>query len=169
LQKTKHYGLVYKKSDRPLHGFVDADWASCTLDRRFCFIMSGCVISYESRKQKTVALSSTEAEYMALSEACKEAIYLQKLLSDMLAKNVCMPICLYSDSQSSLKLAVNPLFHKRTKHIDVRHHFVRECVFDDKVKLQYVPTSNMPADLLTKGLCANKHYKFLSLLGISEV
>lgn len=173
LQKTKSYGLVYRKDDCYLHGFVDADWASCALDRRsytgFCFMMSGCVISYESRKQRTVALSSTEAEYMALSEACKEAIYLQNVLEDLLKPNDSTPVCLYSDSQSSLKLAVNPLFHKRTKHIDVRHHFVRECVSNNKIKLEYVSTLDMPADLLTKSLCVNKHYKFLNSMGISKL
>lgn len=173
LQKTKSYGLVFKKDSCNLHGFVDADWASCTLDRRsytgFCFMMSGCVISYESRKQRTVALSSAESEYMALGEACKEAIYLQNVLYDLLKPCDSAPICLYSDSQSSLKLAANPLFHKRTKHIDVRHHFVRECVSNNKVILEYVSTSDMPADLLTKSLCVNKHYKFLKSMGLSKL
>lgn len=174
LQKTKNYGLVFRKnSNSALHGFVDADWASCNLDRRsysgFCFIMSGCVISYESRKQRTVALSTTESEYMALSEACKEAIYLNNLICDMLQLNERTPISLYSDSQSSLSLAANPLFHKRTKHIDVRHHFVRECVFHNRVKLEHISTSEMPADLLTKSLCSNKHYKFMSLMGVEEI
>jgi hypothetical protein len=173
LQKTKSYGLVYRKDNCCLHGFVDADWASCTVDRRsytgYCFIMSGSVISFESRKQRTIALSSCESEYMALSEACKEAIYLQNLLRDIMKPSDSTPICLYSDSQSSIKLAANPLYHKRTKHIDVRHHFVRDCVYHNKVKLDYVSTSNMPADLLTKSLGAEKHYKFLRSMGILEV
>lgn len=173
LQKTKSYGLVYKKDGHSLHGFVDSDWASCSLDRRsytgFCFIMSGCVISFESKKQKTVALSSTEAEYMALSEACKEAIYLKNVIFEILKLNKSMSICLYSDNQSSMKLAVNPLFHKRTKHIDVRHHFVRDCVAKTDVKIEYISTSDMPADIFTKSLNSSKHYKFLNLLGISEI
>ena len=152
---------------------MDADWASCSLDRRsytgFCFIMSGSVVSYESKKQKTVALSSTEAEYMALSESCKEGIYLKNLLNElMLCEN--MSLCLYSDNQSSIKIASNPLFHnKRTKHIDIRHHFVRECVLQNKIKIEYVSTNDMPADILTKSLCKEKHYKFLSLMGVSKV
>lgn len=173
LQKTKKYGLVFKKSDTNLHGYVDANWGSCSLDRRsytgYSFILSGCVISYESRKQRTVALSSTEAEYMALSEACKEAIYLQNLMVEMGVLDSKVPICLFSDNQSSIKLSANPLFHKRTKHIDIRHHFVRDCVVNKKIQVEYVSTSNMPADILTKSLCANKHYKFMSSLGISEV
>ncbi|CAH2103986.1 unnamed protein product [Euphydryas editha] len=173
LKGTKEYGLVYKKTTVNLHGFVDADWASCALDRRsytgFCFLMSNSVVSYESKKQKTVALSSTEAEYMALSESCKEGIYLINLLNELVQCGN-MPLYLYSDNQSSIKLASNPLFHnKRTKHIDIRHHYVRECVLENKVKIEYVSTNNMPADVLTKSLCKDKHYKFLNLMGISKV
>ncbi|KAJ8737027.1 hypothetical protein PYW07_000298 [Mythimna separata] len=173
LKKTIDYGLVYKKNADILHGYVDADWASCSLDRRsytgYCFIMSGSIVSYESKKQKTVALSSTEAEYMALSESCKEGIYLKNLLNELvLCEN--MSLCLYSDNQSSIKIASNPLFHnKRTKHIDIRHHFVRECVLQNKIKIEYVSTNDMPADILTKSLCKEKHYKFLSLMGVSKV
>lgn len=173
LQKTKKYGLVFKKNDSNLHGYVDADWASCSVDRRsytgYSFILSGCVISYESRKQRTVALSSTEAEYMALSEACKEAIYLRHLMNEIGVLDSKTPTCVFSDNQSSIKLTANPLFHKRTKHIDVRHHFIRECVVNNKVKVEYVSTSDMPADILTKSLCTRKHYKFLKSLGVSEV
>lgn len=173
LKRTKEYGLVYRKTKVNMHGFVDADWASCSLDRRsytgFCFLMSNSVVSYESKKQKTVALSSTEAEYMALSDCCKEGIYLVNLLSELVQYGN-MPLCLYSDNQSSIKLACNSLFHnKRTKHIDIRHHYVRECVLENKVKIEYVSTNDMPADILTKSLCKDKHYKFLSLMGISKV
>lgn len=173
LQRTKHFGLIFKKDSIDLHGFVDADWASCNIDRRsytgYCFVLSGCVISYESRKQRTVALSSTESEYMALAEACKEAIYLSNLMSELGIYDRNKPLILYSDSQSSLKLASNPMFHKRTKHIDVRHHFSRECVANNRINISYVPTSSMPADIFTKALCADKHYKFMDLMGIREV
>lgn len=174
LKKTMRYGLVYRKTGCDLCGFVDADWASCTLDRRsytgYCFILSGSVISYEAKKQKTVALSSTEAEYMALSESCKEAIYLRNILNELTVLNESLSLCLYSDNQSSIKLATNPLFNsKRTKHIDTRHHFVRECVSLNKVKIKYVSTSDMPADIFTKSLSANKHYKFLKSIGMSEL
>ncbi|CAH2104034.1 unnamed protein product [Euphydryas editha] len=173
LKKTKKYGLVYRKDDTNLHGFVDADWASCTIDRRsytgYSFILAGCVISYESKKQRTVALSSTEAEYMALSEACKEAIYLKNLMYEMCELDSKIPLCLYSDNQSCIKLTANPLFHKRTKHIDIRHHFIRECIKNNKINVEYISSSNMPADILTKSLCTSKHYKFLKLLGISEI
>lgn len=122
------------------------------------------------RNKKAVALSSTEAEYMALSESCREAMYLNNLLDELLMSSESMPLCLYSDNQSSIKLATNPLFHnKRTKHIDIKHHFVRDCILESKVKIEYVSTLEMPADIFTKSLSSNKHHKFVNMLGISEV
>lgn len=171
LQKTKSYGLLFVKDDCYLEGFVDADWGSNIVDRKsytgFCFKLSGTVISYECKKQQTVALSSTEAEYMAIAEACKEAIYLRNLLMEIVSSNY--TINLFNDNQGALKLTENPLFHKRTKHIDVRHHFIREAVANKLVKLNYLPTSEMPADLLTKGLSHVKHNYFVSKLGIVDV
>lgn len=171
LQKTKSYGLVYTRDNNNLEGFVDADWGSNSIDRKsytgFCFKLSGAVISFECKKQQTVALSSTESEYMAIAEACKEAIYLKNLLSEIVGCNY--TINLYNDNQGAQKLTENPLFHRRTKHIDIRHHFVREAVANNIVKIVYLPTAEMPADLLTKGLNNVKHNKFIKNLGIENI
>jgi hypothetical protein len=121
----------------------------------------------ECKKQQTVALSSTEAEYMAIAEACKEAIYLKNVLSEIASCDY--SIVLFNDNQGAQRLTENPLFHKRTKHIDVRHHFVRESVANNLVKIVYLPTSEMPADLLTKGLPSVRHNYFLSKLGIQNI
>lgn len=168
LKKTKDHCLVYKRNSNSLEGFVDADWGSNILDRRsytgFCFTFSKSLVSWESTKQKTVALSSTEAEYMALTEATKEGIYLQNLLNEL--TNYSNGVILYSDNQSALKLASNPVFHKRSKHIDVRHHFIRETIESGKIKTKYLESNEMPADILTKALGSNKHYKFMNMLGI---
>ncbi|CAK1595011.1 unnamed protein product [Parnassius mnemosyne] len=126
-----------------------------------------CVISYECRKQQTVALSSTEAEYMAIAEACKEAIYLKNLSSDIIGCNY--TVIIYNDNQGAQKLTENPLFHKRTKHIDIRYHFIREAVSNSLVKIEYLSTSEMPADILTKSLSGAKHNYFIKLLGIQNV
>ena len=101
---------------------------------------------------------------MALAEASKEAIYLKNLLNELTGSLDC--ILLHSDNQSALKLTLNPMFHKRSKHIDVRHHFIREKVAEGLISIEYLQTNEMPADLLTKALGSNKHYKFLELLGI---
>jgi hypothetical protein len=168
LQKTKMYHLKYSNEDVELVGFADADWASDMLDRKsytgFCFVMSGSVISWQSRKQRTVALSSTEAEYMALSEASREVVYLRNLIYELTGK--LNTITLNCDNQSALKLATSHQSHNRSKHIDVRYHFVRDLIKNKTIEMKYLSTNEMPADLLTKGLLCVKHYKFMEKLGI---
>lgn len=170
LLKTKNYCLRYSKEKAELEGFVDADWASDATDRRsytgFCFMKSGSAISWESKKQRTVALSSCEAEYMALSEACREAIYLQNLEHEITGCS--NKIVLYNDNQSAIKLTNNNQSHKRSKHIDVRYNFIRDVIINGTIETKYLPTTSMPADLLTKGLSGIKHYQFMNALGIVQ-
>lgn len=172
LSYTKSFGLMYVKNNLDMFGFVDADWASDVVDRRsytgYCFVYSGCVISHESRKQQTVALSSTEAEYMAVCEASKEAIFLKNLMSELIITDNC-PIVLYNDNQSAQKLSENCMYHRRSKHIDVRFHFIRDAVANKLVKIEYLKTSDMPADIFTKSLCKIKHYKFMQKIGVVKV
>ncbi|KAJ8719262.1 hypothetical protein PYW07_016818 [Mythimna separata] len=172
LKKTINFGIKYcADGNTKIKGFVDSDWANDSVDRRsytgFCFVLANGIISWECKKQRTVALSSCEAEYMAISEACKEAIYLKALQFEI--TNNMYTLTLFNDNQSAQRLSTNPVFHKKTKHIDVKHHFTRECVSNRVVKLMYLPTANMPADLLTKSLCSKKHYNFMDLLGIVPV
>lgn len=171
LNKTKSFGLTYtREGNSELVGYVDADWGNNIVDRRsysgVCFVLCGGAISWSSRKQKSVALSSTEAEYMAITEACTEAIYLRNILLEI-SDNVCS-IQIFNDNQGALKLSSNDVFHNRTKHIDVRYHFCRDCVNDKIVNLQYLETAKMPADLLTKSLGCAKHYMFMEMLGVKE-
>lgn len=165
---TKTYCLRFTKDDSKLKGFVDSDWASDTLDRKsysgFCFTMSGSAISWQSRKQKTVSLSSTEAEYIALSEAAREAVYLRNLLHEIIGTFHMIEV--YCDNQSALKLSVSSQSHSRSKHINVKYHFIRDIVKYKYIKIQYLCTEEMTADIFTKGLCPVKHYKFLHNLGI---
>lgn len=169
LKGTKNVSMKFEKTDSlNLVGFVDADWGSNKRDRKsysgYIFKLSGAAISWKSCKQKTVALSSTEAEYMALSEATKEAIYLRNLLSDLTGQQDCVEI--YNDNQSTQKLANNPVFHDRSKHIDIRYHFVRDAVRDKIIDLKYLPTGEMIADILTKPLKGVKNAKFVQGLGL---
>lgn len=170
LKGTKSLCLEYKNDNSNLMGFVDSDFANNTCDRRsytgFVFKLAGGAVSWECKKQTTVALSSTEAEYMAVTEASKEAIHFRNLLSDVLGIFEC--ITLYNDNQSAQKLAMNPICHKRSKHIDIRYHFIREAVSNKLVNLKYLSTNEMPADVLTKALCLPKHVKFRGELGLCK-
>lgn len=131
LKGTSNIGLSFKRSKEHLTGYVDADWANCLDDRRsytgYAFILNGCPISWESRNQRTVALSSTEAEYMAVSDAVKEAVHLRRFIDD-LGFELPTKLNIFNDNNGARKLVENPVFHARTKHIDIRHHYVREVL-----------------------------------------
>lgn len=172
LKSTSHYRLSFQKDNNlNLTGFVDASWGSDLDDRRsytgFVFKLANGPISWESRKQKSVALSPAEAEYMAASEATKDAIYSNRLLSGILRIRA-NPVKLFCDNQSAIKMANNPVFHNRTKHIDIRYHSIRDAVDEEKVQLFYIPTENMTADVLTKGLSRVKHLRCVKGLGICD-
>ncbi|XP_043481615.1 secreted RxLR effector protein 161-like [Leptopilina heterotoma] len=169
LKGTMDLKLIYKKDDSHLKGYVDSDWGNCTIDRKSftgsVFIMGGAAISWESKKQRTVALSSTEAEYMALTHASKEAIHLIAFLNQLRLPKFAS-VELFNDNQSAGKLAVNPVFHSRSKHIDIKHHFIRETLNNHPIKLVYLSTDLMIADVLTKPLPGPKHYFCVKGLGL---
>ena len=149
--------------------YVDADWAADINDRRsisgHVFLMSGGAVCWSSKKQKSTALSSTEAEYMAASNATKEAIWVRTLLSE-LSQLSSGPTTLFIDNQSAMALAKNAAFHDRSKHIAVRHHFIREKLEDGDIDVHYVPTGDQTADVLTKALGREKHEKFIRGFGM---
>lgn len=169
LKGTKDFSMKFEKDNLNLIGYVDADWGSNKIDRKsytgYVFKFAGGSISWRSCKQKTVALSSTEAEYMAISEATKEAIYLRNLINDLIGKLDC--VILFNDNQSARKLAYNPILHERSKHIDIRYHFIRNAVSDKIINIQYLSTNEMIADILTKILQNTKNAKFVQGLGLS--
>ena len=144
---------------RAVLGYCDADYAGDIDTRRsttgYVFLYNSGAISWSSRRQATVAASTTEAEYMAEAHAAKEAIWLRKLLSDL---GVAVPttIKIMADNQSAIKLANNPVTSVRSKHIDVIYHFVRERVARDEIEFEYVPTAEMVADALTKAVPEDK-------------
>ncbi|MCO5600789.1 hypothetical protein L7F22_054904 [Adiantum nelumboides] len=112
--------------------------------------MAGGALSWRSRLQTCVTQSTTEAEYVATSEACKEAIWLGRLVTDLGIKEE-TPM-LHCDNQSAIQLARNAVYHSKTKHVDVKYHFIREMVEDKQVQLDKFHTTDNPVDLLTKGL-----------------
>ena len=175
LQSTPTLGLVFGKRDDDaqdggLHGFSDADWAGDHDSRRstsgYVFVLNGGCVSWRSQKQRSVALSSTEAEYMALSEATQEAIWLKSFACELGELGKDDSILVFEDNQGSIALAKNPEFHKRTKHIDIRYHFVREKVESGEVAIEYCPTQDMLADIMTKPIAAPQFAALRSKLGI---
>ena len=159
-----------------LRGYTDADWGGDIIGRKstsgYLFLLNNNIISWLSMLQKTVALSSCEAEYMAFKEAIKELIYLNNLTS-YFSNLLNIPInnktpLLLTNSESALKLANNPEFHKRSKHIDITYHFIREAILEKKANLVYVSTKNQLADGFTKGLDNTKHKAFIKALNLRE-
>lgn len=197
LKGTMDYGIHFQHSASPvLHGFADADFLGCPDTRRsrgaYLIQLAHGPISWSSKLQSTVSDSTTEAEYKALSEATKEAVYVRRLLielninsdlkvpigfsnssiRDNLAKAslpTAFDVHLHCDNQGSIKLANNPVFHARTKHIEGKHHFVRERVLEGEVTLSYINTAENPADLLTKPLSRQKFEKHRMVIGITSI
>ena len=131
LKGTSKLGLTFGSKLSPLTGLVDADWCNCPDDRRsftgYVFLLNSSPVSWDAKKQRTVALSSMEAEYMPLSECVKEAMHLKRLLQE-LAFGTLSDVTVRCDNKSALKLAENTVFHARSKHIDIRHHILRETL-----------------------------------------
>ncbi|KAE8727554.1 putative ribonuclease H protein [Hibiscus syriacus] len=170
LRQTVDVGLVFEQDEalgQCVVGYADSDYAG-DLDKRrsttgYLFTLAKAPVSWKFTLQSTVALSTTEAEYMAVSEAVKEAIWLNGLMEDLGV--VQSHISLYCDSQSAIHLAKNQVYHSRTKHIDVKYHFVREIFEERKILLQKIATSENPADMMTK----MRHYKFGELKKLSRL
>lgn len=135
--------------------YTDFDWGNCPTDRRlqsgFLFKLSICAVSWETKKQKTVTLSTCEAEYMALTECTKETVFLQRFLKELGFEEL-TNITIYGDNLGAIKLAENPVFHQRSKHIDIKYQYVREALHNENLKIEHISTANMVADMLTKGL-----------------
>jgi len=170
IQGTVDYGLLYSRSkDIRLSGFTDADWVGSLVDRKsisgYCFNIGSGMTSWCSRKQKSVALSSAKVEYMVTSTTSCEAIWLRKLLVNLFRRKM-EATRIMCDNQSCIKLFDNPVFHDRSKHIDIWCHFVRDCVQQGAVQLSYTPIGEQVADILTKALGRTKFDYFREKMGM---
>lgn len=169
LKGTIDKKLVYRKSSDDIVGFCDADWAS-DLDQRksttgYVFIMQGAAVSWASRRQHTVALSTTEAEFMALTAAIQETIWLKRLEHELFG--VAMgTMTLHCDNKGALQLALNASYSSRTKHVDIKANFIREKLDNKIIKLEYISTDEMLADILTKGMVGRKQVFFCKQIGL---
>ncbi len=170
LKGTAHMALNFSAGKTPsLIGYSDADWAGDVNNRKstsgYVFKFGNSVITWSSKQQRTIALSSCEAEYIAVSSACQEALWLQKLLNDVgVPQN--NPVTIFEDNQGAIKLSKAQRDHSRTKHIDIRHHFIRQLVEDGQIHLEYCPTDQMIADILTKPLPRQKFELFRELCNV---
>lgn len=148
-----------KESNSNLTGYSDSDYAGDLDERRSCtgfvFIRNGGAISWNSRRQETVAISSTEAEYMALSSATQEALWLRQFESEFWSLGE--PTTIFCGNQSAIKLANTDAYHSRTRHIDIKHHFIRKKVDEGLIHVRPIATNEMVADGLTKGVFRDKH------------
>ncbi|GBP84936.1 Copia protein [Eumeta japonica] len=139
--------LVYKKNvDGKISGYCDSDWANDIEDRKSCtgyiFLFQGATIIWNSKEQQIIALSTSEAEYMALASAIQEALWLKQLADEFQSELKGTPIGLYCDNQSAISLSDNAAYHARSKHIDVRYHFVREKIAAKQIMVQYKCTGD---------------------------
>ena len=173
LQGTKEHGIRYQPSDEiNFRGYSDADWAGDHFDRKstsgYAFVLLGGPISWGSKKQSSVSLSTSEAEYIALSLAIQEGKWIHRLLCEILkAANESGPeLVILEDNQSCIKMTKNPVNHGRAKHIDIKYHHIRDEVKRGEVKLEYCETSAMLADIMTKGLSGPRHKGMTAALGI---
>ncbi|KAI0996258.1 hypothetical protein K3495_g11921 [Podosphaera aphanis] len=154
-----------------LHGFCDSDWGGDKGTRRSTggsvFLLAGGVISASAKSQQNVSLSSTEAEYYAYTSCIQELLWIQQFMSQMkyTGKDI-ISTRIYSDSQSSLGLGDNPELHQRTKHIDIKHHFIQEHIDAGRVNSRYISTREMVADGMTKSLSQKKHSRFVEMLNL---
>lgn len=164
LKGTSNKELCFRRDEGEKLGLVaysDADWAADTTDRRsttgYCLSLSknSSLISWKTKKQPTVALSTCEAEYMALASTMQECIYIEQLLQNMDDYKYAQTV-VYEDNQGTIALAKNPVSRQRCKHVDIKYHFIRLVVKEGRVSLEYCTTEEMVADVMTKPATKSK-------------
>jgi len=173
LKKQPGQGLLFpSSSDEVVTAFCDADWASCPLTRRsvtgYVVKVGNSLVSWKAKKQTIVSKSSAEAEYRSLASTVSELNWLLGLLREIEVE-VQLPVQVYSDSKAAIQIAANPVYHERTKHIEIDCHFIRERLQQGLIKVNYLPTQEQPADVLTKGLSKYQHEYLLSKLGVLNI
>ncbi|XP_019232517.1 PREDICTED: uncharacterized protein LOC109213210 [Nicotiana attenuata] len=170
LKKDPTLGIFLSKDqDYTIKAYCDSDWAACPDSRKsvsgYLVLMGNSPISWKSKKQDTISLSSAEAEYRALRKVVGELVWLSRLFEELSVPSP-KPIAVFCDSQSAMHIARNPVFHERTKHIEVDCHFVRHKLQEGLISLHHVGTTNKLADVLTKALTGVRHSAALHKLAV---
>ena len=173
IKGTSDYGLVYENNEESkLVGFCDSDYAGDQDDRKstsgYIFFLGSKPIAWNCSKQKVVALSSCEAEYISSTSAVCQGIWISKFIHELIGEFIeKFDLCI--DNKSAIEISRNLVYHGQTKHIEVRYHFIRNCIEENKVMLKYVRTDDQLADLFTKPLGITKFLEFRKKIGIVKV
>lgn len=172
LKGTTGRGIWYRNHGHlDIQIYTDADWAGSLIDRRstsgYFALIGGNLVTWRSKKQKVVSLSSAEAEFRGIAKDVVEILWLKKLMDD-LGLQVTLPTKLMCDNKASISISENPVQHDRTKHIEVDRHFIKEKIEDKIVELPYVPSEDQLADILTKAVAGRVFDDTLDKLGIGE-
>ena len=172
LKHTIGQGILFRaNSDTKLHAYVDADWGSCPESRRsttgFCIFLGNSLVSWKAKSRKTVSMFSAEAKYRSLASIFNEITWIRNLLTNF---NIRIPFAtVYCDNQVAIHIASNPIFHERTKHLEIDLHFVREKVSQGILKLVHVKKYHQLVDIFTKVLPRNTFLSIISNTGIDNI
>lgn len=166
---TLDLGIWYTKdTNSNLVGFSDYDWADDADDRKStsggCYFPGNNLVSWSSKKQNCVSLSTAESEYIAAGSCCAQMLWLKQMLTDYgMSSNI---LTIFCDNLSAIEISKNPVQHSRTKHIDIRHHFIRDLVEQELICIKYVPTEKQIADIFTKALDFERFSSLRKSLGL---
>lgn len=173
LKGTIELGMFYERGgEDELVAYTNSDYAGDLDDRKstsgYVFKLSGGAVAWSSKKQAVVTLSTTEAEYVAAAACACQSIWMKRVLKQLSSyQRKCIPV--FCDNSSTIKLSKNPILHGRSKHIDVRFHFLRDLVKDGVVELQYCGTNEQLADIMTKPLKFESFVKLRRMLGVKSL
>jgi hypothetical protein len=174
LKGTMDYVLCYQGLDLRLVGYSDADWGGNIDERKstsgYVFLLNNGAITWSSKKQSCIALSTMEAEYVACLAAVQEAVWLRRFLQHLeIVRDALNPVTIHCDSMAALAYAKDPKYHGRTKHIDIRYHYIRDMIAQKEVVLKHISTSRMVADPLTKPIARDVFQAHVRSLGLRRM
>jgi hypothetical protein len=172
LKGTMTYGLRYPRNQNfQLIAYSDADWANCVDERKStsggAFFLGDSLVAWLSKKQGSISLSTTEAEYIAAATCCTQILWMIQTLVD-LKVTYTDPIPIHCDNTSAISVSKNPVLHSKTKHIPIKYHFLREQVSNRIVQLNYIPSTEQIADIFTKPLAATPFGYLRQKLGVTN-
>ena len=169
---TSDYGIWYSKDlNECIAGYSDADWYRCIDDRKStsdgCFYLGNNLVSWMSKKQNSVSFSTAKVEYIAMASCCAQLLWMKKLLHDYGITRETM--CVFRDNTSAINLSKNPVQHSKSKHFEIRYHFVRDLVEEKIVYLEFITTDNHKADIFTKPLDGLKFETLRKTIGVGII